>query len=129
VFTVCGPYELADFAPRAFDAVLVSGDAFDALDDVERHWLLGDIRALLAQDGLLILSSRNCDCATRPRGWRRVLLGSPRHAPRGVSHDTQQRELSDLGYELLECLDSNGRSVERPARARGSRRLHYVARA
>lgn len=129
VFTACGPCELADFAPRAFDAVQVCGDAFDALDDVERHVLLGDIRALLAHGGLLILFSSNRDCAARPRGWRRVLRGSRRHPRRGVSHDTQQRELSDLGYELLECLDSNGRSVERPARARGSRRLHYVARA
>jgi SAM-dependent methyltransferase len=129
VFTVCGPYELADFAPRAFDVVLVCGDAFDALDDVERQWLLGDIRALLAHRGLLILCSPNRDIAARRRGWRRVLPGSPRHPPRGVCHDAQQRELSDLGYELLECLDSDGRSVERSARARGSRRLHYVARA
>jgi SAM-dependent methyltransferase len=46
-----------------------------------------------------------------------------------VSRDSQERQLSELGYELLECLDCDGRSVERSASAQRSRVLHYVARA
>jgi hypothetical protein len=45
-----------------------------------------------------------------------------------ISRDGQERQLSELGYELLECLDLEGQSVARSASAGGSRRLFYVAR-
>lgn len=127
VFTVCDPRDLADFAPGAFDAVLVPDDALDALGGGDRRKALRDIRPLLVRDGLLILSSPNREYRARRPSWLRVLLGSPRLPVRSISRDGQERQLSQLGYELLECLDRDGRCVERSASAQHCRRLHYVA--
>jgi SAM-dependent methyltransferase len=169
VFSTCDMRDLVDFAPRAFDAVLVPGDALDVLDDDERREALRAVRALLSDDGLLIFSAHNRDWPARRAAWVRVLVGSPRHPlqsalrlPRRVrnrrrlsalerchdeyelrndaarefgalhyyvSSDGQTRQLSELGYELLECLDGHGRSVEHGPTAPGCRHLHYVARA
>jgi SAM-dependent methyltransferase len=168
VFTACQPRELCDFQAGAFDAVLVPGEVLDALDDVARRGALHDVRALLAQDGLLIFSSRNRDCALGSAGWGRVLPGLPRHplptalrmglrvrnrrrlgaqerrardcelrsgegrefgaVHYSITREAQERQLSELGYELLECLDLEGRSVARSASAERSRQLFYVAR-
>jgi hypothetical protein len=45
-----------------------------------------------------------------------------------IGRDAQERQLSELGYELVECLDVDGRPVEKGARGIGSS-LHYVAQA
>jgi len=45
-----------------------------------------------------------------------------------ISRDAQARELSAHGYELLECLDLDGHTVEPGEQARRFPELHYVAR-
>jgi SAM-dependent methyltransferase len=45
-----------------------------------------------------------------------------------VSRDAQERQLREAGYELLECLDLDGQSVERGESAAKCPELHYVAR-
>ena len=44
-----------------------------------------------------------------------------------IDRDDQERQLSELGFELLECLDLEGRVV-RPGNVGSSPELHYVAR-
>ncbi|HEV2981917.1 MAG TPA: class I SAM-dependent methyltransferase [Solirubrobacteraceae bacterium] len=131
VFTQCDPRDLADFAPCAFGAAVVPGVALDVLDDDERRAALCDIRALLTQDGLLIFSVYNRDCTARPTGGLRALLGSRNHveAPDCLSRDAHERQLSELGYDVLECLDCDGRRLEGSASRERSRRLYFVARA
>lgn len=46
-----------------------------------------------------------------------------------IGRDDQQRQLEELGFELLECLDLDGYPVERGAEAASHAELHYVARA
>jgi SAM-dependent methyltransferase len=130
VFTQCDARDLGDFAARAFDAVVVQGTALDPLDEDERCAALGDVRELLAYDGLLIFFSRNRDGTVR-RGRRlRGLLGSPRHSLRsGLSRETQERQLSDLGYELLECVDHDGHGVVLSASPQRTGHGQYTARA
>lgn len=45
-----------------------------------------------------------------------------------ISRDAQERQLHELGYELLGCLDLSGRAVPRGGGARDCPELHYVAR-
>jgi SAM-dependent methyltransferase len=45
-----------------------------------------------------------------------------------IRPDDQQRQLDQLGYELLECLDLDGRRVHPGDPADGCSELHYVAR-
>jgi hypothetical protein len=45
-----------------------------------------------------------------------------------VSRDDQQRQLAGHGFELLECVDLEGRLVEPGASATDCSELHYVAR-
>ena len=45
-----------------------------------------------------------------------------------IDRDAQQRQLDELGFELLACLDLAGRSVPAGDRAAGCPELHYVAR-
>lgn len=46
-----------------------------------------------------------------------------------IGRDDQQRQLEQLGFELLECLDLDGRPVEPGAEAASCAELHYAARA
>jgi SAM-dependent methyltransferase len=46
-----------------------------------------------------------------------------------VDRDAQARQLDDLGFDLLECLDLDGRPVAPGEDAAGSGELHYLARA
>jgi SAM-dependent methyltransferase len=46
-----------------------------------------------------------------------------------ITRDAEARQLTDHGYELLECLDLDGKRVEAGESARYSSELHYVARA
>lgn len=45
-----------------------------------------------------------------------------------ISRDAQERQFEAAGLALVECLDLNGRSVERGELAEQSSSLHYVAR-
>jgi SAM-dependent methyltransferase len=45
-----------------------------------------------------------------------------------VGRDAQERQLAVAGFELLECLDLDGRPVSRGERAASDPELHYVAR-
>ncbi len=45
-----------------------------------------------------------------------------------ISRDAQERQFREHGFELLECLDLDGRSVEADATAAHCPELHYVAR-
>jgi hypothetical protein len=45
-----------------------------------------------------------------------------------VSRDAQERQMMQAGYELLECLDLDGRCVEPGETAAKCPELHYVAR-
>jgi SAM-dependent methyltransferase len=46
-----------------------------------------------------------------------------------ITRDAQARQFADHGFELLECLDLDGRHVEAGQAARHCPELHYVARA
>jgi hypothetical protein len=46
-----------------------------------------------------------------------------------ITRDAQARQLTDHGFELLECIDLEGRRVEPGETARQCSELHYVARA
>lgn len=46
-----------------------------------------------------------------------------------ITRDAQARQLTDHGFELIECLDLDGRRVEAGQAARYCSELHYVARA
>lgn len=45
-----------------------------------------------------------------------------------IDRDAQERQLSAIGFTLLECLDLDGRSVQAGDRAAKHPELHYVAR-
>lgn len=45
-----------------------------------------------------------------------------------ISRAAQERQLHEHGFELLECLDLEGRRVEAGETAEGSSELHYIAR-
>lgn len=45
-----------------------------------------------------------------------------------VGRDAQERQLAQAGFELLECLDLDGRPVARGEQAERHAELHYVAR-
>lgn len=46
-----------------------------------------------------------------------------------ITRDAQARQLTDHAFELIECLDLEGRRVEAGQTARHCSELHYVARA
>lgn len=45
-----------------------------------------------------------------------------------IGHDGQRRQLEEAGFELVECLDGNGRTVDPGDDARAHSELHYAAR-
>jgi SAM-dependent methyltransferase len=45
-----------------------------------------------------------------------------------VGRDAQERQLADAGFQLLECLDLDGRAVGAGESASGHPELHYAAR-
>ena len=46
-----------------------------------------------------------------------------------IGRDGQSRQLEEAGFELLECLDGDGGSVQEGGAASGYPELHYAARA
>jgi SAM-dependent methyltransferase len=169
-----GRFELGDlrdlsrYAPGSFAVVFASFNVIDVLDDGERRRVLGDIRRMLADGGLLMMSSHNLAHApsipkptrlrTRhPLGVVRALARMPRRELNrrrllalqrieddyailtdeaheyGILHyyigrDAQERQLTECGFELLECLDLDGQPVRPGEQAAEHPELHYVAR-
>lgn len=177
--------DLSDIGASAegpFDAVLALDNVLDVFDDAERRRVLGDLRALLAPEGLLMFSSHNLAYVDRSapgagdprasRGRVRGLLNEvasrpPSNVARAVARipgrrrnrkrlgplqrrgdgyaiindsahdyallhyyigrDDQARQLDEAGYELVECLDADGRPVG-PGEPHPDPWLHYVAR-
>jgi SAM-dependent methyltransferase len=87
-FAVGDLRELSGFETGAYNAVVAPFNVLDVLDDADRRQVLGDIRRLLAADGLLIMSSHNRSYAlrllSRVRLWLRLLCGSPRRPLRSL---------------------------------------------
>jgi SAM-dependent methyltransferase len=81
-FSVADLRDLSGFETGSFGAVLAPFNVLDVLGDGERREVLQDIRRLLGEGGLLILSSHNRDYARRMsaklRLRVRLLIGSPR---------------------------------------------------
>jgi SAM-dependent methyltransferase len=169
-----GTFELGDlrdltrYANDSFDVVFASFNVLDVLDHDERRRVLGEIRRMLGDGGLLMMSSHNLAHAPsipkptslhsrnplrvvrelarmprRERNRRRLLalqrieddyaiLTDEAH-DYGILHyyvgrDAQQRQLAEAGFELLDCLDLDGRAVRSGEQAPEHPELHYVAR-
>jgi SAM-dependent methyltransferase len=160
--------ELSRYTSDSFDVVFASFNVLDVLDDGERRRVLGEIHRMLADGGLLMMSSHNLAHASsipkptslhtrHPLQVVRELMSMPRRVLNrrrllplqrverdyailideahdyGVLHyyvdrDEQQRQFVETGFELLECLDLDGRPVTAGERASRAPELHYVAR-
>jgi SAM-dependent methyltransferase len=169
VFSEADLRDLSQFEDGAFDVVVAPFNVLDVLGDAERRRALNEIRRVLVDGGLLVMSSHNRGYRARVSSGIRVLIGSPRrpaaslrslprrignrrrlrrleHAETGyaivnddahdfsvlhyyISRDAQGHQLADEGFELLECLDLDGRDVPVGAAAAACPELHYVARA
>jgi SAM-dependent methyltransferase len=169
IFHVRDLRDLSGLSPGSYDAVVAPYNALDVLDDAERRRVLDDIRGLLADGGLLIMSSHNRAYVPLIGDRARLLLGDPRRPLRSarrlalrfrnrrrlrplerseseyavindsahdfavlhyyVSRDAQARQLAAHGFQMLQCLDLDGREVGPGASARRCPELHYVARA
>ena len=80
-FSVGDLREIAAIADGPYDGIVAGFNVLDVLGDDERRRVLSDIRGLLADDGVLIMSSHNRDYITTPRArvrmFVRLLIGSP----------------------------------------------------
>ncbi len=168
-FTVGDLRDLSAFEKGSYDAVVAPFNVLDVLDDSERGSVLDEIRRLLVEGGLLIMSSHNRDHEPRIGSRVRLLIGAPRHPLQSlrrlpgrlrnrrrlaplqrteegyaivndeahdfsvlhyyIARDAQERQFAEHGFELLECLDLDGRSVAAGGTAVHCPELHYVARA
>jgi SAM-dependent methyltransferase len=160
--------DLSAFESGSYDVVVAPFNVLDVFDDPERGGVLDQIRRVLVEGGLLIMSSHNRDYAPRIAPAIRLLVGNPRRplqsirrlpkrlrnrrrlaplqrAENGyaivndeahdfsvlhyyISRDAQASQLGEQGFELLECLDLDGRAVSTGAVAARCPELHYVAR-
>jgi SAM-dependent methyltransferase len=81
-FSVGDLRDLSGFEKRGYDVVFAPFNVLDVLGDAARRTTLRQIRELLADGGLLVMSSHNLNYArrmrTRLRLHARLLLGSPR---------------------------------------------------
>jgi SAM-dependent methyltransferase len=69
--------DLSGYAGGEFDAVLAPFNVLDVLDDADRHKVLGEIRRVLTDGGLLIMSSHNRASAPQIREPGQVLARDP----------------------------------------------------
>lgn len=160
--------DLSHYETDSLDVVVAPFNVLDVLDDVERRRVLTEIRRMLANGGLLIMSSHNLAFAPRiprptqviskdpirtakslirlPRRLRnrRRLLPLQRTAADHavlvdqahdyailhyyIGREDQQRQLAEIGFELLDCVDLEGRQVSAGDPAASCPELHYVAR-
>jgi SAM-dependent methyltransferase len=128
-FLVRNPLDLRGLEP-GYDAVVVGPD-FDALEEDGGTDVLAAARELLVPGGIVVMASRNLHPA-RPRSALRLprLVRVGRRAPafRHAFRETRERQLADLGYELLDCVDEEGRVVRRGEPVPAHAELHLVAR-
>ncbi|MGA7704345.1 MAG: alpha/beta fold hydrolase [Solirubrobacteraceae bacterium] len=161
--------ELSRYETASFDVVFAPFNVLDVLDDAERRRVLREIRRILAEQGLLMMSTHNLAHAPhipkpthlgsrrnpvrvtrellriprRIRNWRRARPLQSRMGDHAIlvdeahdysilhyyiGRDAQRRQLAELGFELLECLDLDGGPVEPGEDAALCAELHYVAR-
>jgi SAM-dependent methyltransferase len=160
--------DLSSYPSGSLDVVFAAFNVLDVLDDGERGRVLKDIHRILADGGLLMMSSHNLAHAPsipKPTSLRtrhplrilRELLRMPRRERNrrrllplqrveddyailtdeahdyGILHyyvgrDAQERQLAEAGFELLDCLDLDGRPVQAGEQAPHHAELHYVAR-
>jgi SAM-dependent methyltransferase len=126
-FLARNPLDLRGLEP-GYDAVVVGSDLLDTVDEDGRGHVLDAARELLVAGGIVVMASRNRHPSTRPRLRRIVRAGRRRHGNPQAYRETQERQLTELGYELLECVDDEGRVVGRGDRVPANAELHYVAR-
>ena len=160
--------DLSEFQTGSYEAVVAPFNVLDVLGDRDRANVLEEIRRLLVEGGLLVMSSHNQGFAPLVRPPKPKLVGNPRQVAasivylgrRRLNHrrlarmqrtdadhviindsahdysllhyyvlrDAQARKLAARGFELLECLDLDGRVVEPGEVAEQCSELHYVAR-
>jgi SAM-dependent methyltransferase len=162
--------DLSGFEAGSLDAVVAPCNALDILDDPDRRTMLDELHTVLADEGLLIMSSHNAgflpslrspvriqaslkhprrlvDDVTRMplrlRNRRRLRALERREAAYSivndgshdysllhyfVSRDESERQLREHGFELLECLDQEGRPIAPGDLAADRPHLHYAAR-
>jgi SAM-dependent methyltransferase len=77
-FTVGDLRDLSAFESGHYDAVLAPFNVLDVLDDPERGGVLDEIRRVLVEGGLLIMSSHNRDHVPRIAPAIRLWIGAPR---------------------------------------------------
>lgn len=168
-FAVGDLRDLSRYETGSFDAVVAICNVLDVLGDAERRQALSGIRRVIADGGLLLMSSHNRGHAARLRPPTRVRFGRPRTFVGDVvmmplrirnhrrlrryerddaayailndsAHDysllhyyvspaVQRCQLEAQRFELLECLDAEGRAVEQDDGPLEPAELHYVARA
>lgn len=78
-FSVKDIRDLAGFEAGSYDAVLAPFNVLDVLGDEERRRVLREIRRVLADGGLLVMSSHNQRYVPWISGRLRSYIGSPRH--------------------------------------------------
>jgi SAM-dependent methyltransferase len=160
--------DLSTYTNGIFDVVFAPFNVLDVLSDVERRRVLSEIHRVLADGGLLIMSSHNlafaphirkpthvdlhrplhvvCKLLRLPRqlrNWRRALPLQSHTADHAIlvddahdysllhyyiGRDSQEAQLRSLDFQLLECLDLEGHSIESGNAAASTPELHYVAR-
>ena len=163
--------DLSPYETNSFNVVVAGFNVLDYVSDEVRRSVLREIQRVLADRGLLIMSSHNrahaalrhtpvsyALSARRPftlarrlielPGWlrnRRRLRPFEREEAEYaalvdsahdfslvhyyIDRDAQERQLLACGFELLECLDSDGGPVPPGASPPGHVELHYAARA
>jgi SAM-dependent methyltransferase len=160
--------DLSGFERAGFDVVVAPFNVLDVFGDRERRQVLEQIRRVLTDDGLAIVSSHNRAYKPSIGPGLRSLIGSPRQPLESIrrlplrlrnrrrlrplqrseddyaivndeaqdfsvlhyytTRDAQERQFTQHGYELLECLDRDGRPVAAGGAASHCPELHYVAR-
>ena len=160
--------DLSRYETASLEVVFAPFNVLDVLDDAERRRVLGEIRRILADEGLLMMSTHNLAHAQyipspthlssrrnpvrlsrellhlprRIRNWRRARPLQSRTGDHAIlvdeahdysilhyyiGRDAQERQLTELGFELLDCLDLDGRPVKPGEEAALCAELHYVA--
>jgi SAM-dependent methyltransferase len=100
-----------------FDAVIIADNTLDVLDDPARRRVLGELREMLADDGVLIFTAHNLDCWDREGGeprqpaiWR--ASGYARSVVRGKDGSRLRTALGPLraraNHRRLAPLQSRG---------------------
>lgn len=166
-FSVLDLRDVGQFGSGSFDAVVATYNVLDVLGDAERKRVLGQIREVLAPDGLLMMSSHNLAFVPKLRkptdlrgrnivrragrlalmplrmrnrlpllefersGPGYAIVNDDAHGYRllhyYISRDAQQRQLHELGFELVECIDNDGHPVGPGESGADFVELYYMA--